>query len=137
MKTAKEILEQDDSLLEILAHRSTPLVELGINPAELAFGRKIRNYVPCLPHTLEPKQINKKEFMRRCVEAKRRQKKNFDSHHGALHFPELRKAETVLVKTDLERNWKTPANVVKKVAPRSYLVQTKKQGQLRRNRRHL
>ena len=52
-------------------------------------------------------------------------------------MPELRKGETVLVKTDLEKNWKTPATVVKKVAPRSYLVQTEKHSELRRNRRHL
>ena len=97
-------------------------MELGISPAELAFGRKIRNTVPCLPHTLEPKQINKKEFMQRDVKPKRRQNKNFDSHHGARRLPELRKCETVLVKTDLEKNWKTPATVVKKKAPRSYLV---------------
>ena len=137
VKTAKEILSQDDSLLAILAYRSTPLVELGISPAELAFGRKIRNTLPCLPHTLEPKQIDKKDFIQRDTKAKMRQKKNFDSHHGARHLPELKEGETVLVKTDLEKNWKTPAKVVKKVAPRSYLVRTEKQGELRRNRRHL
>ena len=75
--------------------------------------------------------------MQRDVEAKRRQKKNFDSHHGARHLPELRKGEKVLVKTDLKKNWKLLAKVVKKVALRSYLVQTEKQGELRRNCRHL
>ena len=104
-------------------------MELRISPAELAFGRKTRNTVPCLLHTLEPKQINKKEFLQRDMEAKRRQKKNFDSHHGARHLPVLRKGETVLVKTDLEKNWKAPA--------KSYLVQTEKQGELRTNHRHL
>ena len=52
-------------------------------------------------------------------------------------MPELRKGETVLVKADLEKNCETPAKVVKKEAPRSYLVQTEKHGELRRNRPHL
>ena len=50
---------------------------------------------------------------------------------------ELRKGKTISVKKDLEKNWKTPTKFLKKVAPGSYLVQTEKQGELRRNWRHL
>ena len=37
VKIAKEILNQDDIFLAILAYRSTPLTELGVSPAKLMF----------------------------------------------------------------------------------------------------
>lgn len=137
VKTAKEILSQKDVFLAVLAYRSTPLVDIGMSPAELLFGRKIRNTLPCLPSTLDPQHINQKEFRTKDQKLKQKQKERYDRRHGVRNLPEIERGETVLVKTDLEKGWRTPARVLEKVAPRSYMVRTESHGDLRRNRRHL
>ena len=67
---------------------------------------------------------------------KRRQKEDYDRRHGVQPLPELSPGDPVLIKTDGEKGWKLPGEVVRKCAPRSFLVQTPR-GHLRRNRRHL
>ena len=49
---------------------------------------------------------------------------------------ELHPGDSVFVKCDGQKSWKLPAEVVRKCAPRSYIVQSAG-GQLRRNRKHL
>ena len=67
---------------------------------------------------------------------KRRQKEDYNRRHGVQPLPELSPGDPVLVKMDGEKGWKLPGEVVRKCAPRSFLVLTPR-GHLRRNRRHL
>ncbi len=136
MKTVKEILRQDDIFLALLSYRSTPIPDLGASPAELAMGRKLRTTMPSLPSTLQPRVISHKEVRERDAVMKRRQKEDYDRRHGVQPLPELSPGDPVLIKTDGEKGWKLPGEVVRKCAPRSFLVQTPR-GHLRRNRRHL
>ena len=64
---------------------------------------------------------------------KRRQKEDYDRRHGVQPLPELSPGDPVLIKTDGEKGWKLPGEVVRKCAPRSFLVQTPR-GHLHRNR---
>lgn len=63
----RQILQKEEKLdLGLLAYRSTPL-ECGFSPAELLFGRKIRNTLPLLeekliPHWIKFKQLENKQF---------------------------------------------------------------------------
>ena len=67
---------------------------------------------------------------------KRRQKDDYDRRHGVQPLLELSPGDPVLIKTDGEKGWKLPGEVVRKCAPRSFLVQTPR-GHLLRNQRHL
>ena len=124
VKTVREILRQDDIFLALLSYRSTPIPDLGASPAELATGRKLRTTMPSLPSTLQPRVISHKEVRARDAVIKRRQKEDYDRRHGVQPLPELSPGDPVLIKTDGEKGWKFPGEVVRKCAPRSFLVQT-------------
>ena len=81
VRTAKEILEQDDVFLALLTYRAIPIPELGASPAELAFNRRLRTTLPSLPGTLSPRTISRHDIQGRNEALKRRQKQNYDRHH--------------------------------------------------------
>ena len=55
---------------------------------------------------------------------------------GTQLLPELHPTDPVLVKKEREKAWKTPGEITRKCAPRSYIVKMAG-GEKRRNRRHL
>ena len=135
VKAAKELLKQDDIFLALLTYRSTPIPDLGASPAELAFSRRLRTTLPSLPGTLTPRTVNQETLRERDAAFKQKQKRDYDRHHGVQPFPELHPGDSVFVKSDGQKGWKLPAEVVQQCAPRSYIVQSAG-GQLRRNRKH-
>ena len=64
VRTAKDILRQDD-ILALLTYRSTPIPDLGVSPAELAIGIKLRTSLPTLPPTLMHHTINSNQVQER------------------------------------------------------------------------
>ncbi|KAL8580621.1 hypothetical protein ACOMHN_046824 [Nucella lapillus] len=137
VRTAKDILCQDDVFRSLLAYRATPIPELGASPAELAFGRKLRTTLPSLPKTLTPRTIQRNVVQQRDQTFKSQQKANFDRHHGARQIPPLCPGDQVLIKLDGEKGWKQPAVVLKPSTQQSYLLKTSTGAELRRNRRHI
>jgi hypothetical protein len=136
VKIAKPILAQPDPFLALLSYRATPIPTLEKSPAELAHGRKIRTTLPLLPSALMPYTVNHETVRQRGEAAKQNQKFYFDKQHGARPLSELQPGNKVLIKNDKEKKWNGPAEVIRQVAPRSYLLQTTN-GRIRRNRRHI
>ena len=137
VRTAKEILAQDDPFLALLTYRATPIPELGASPAELAYGRRLRTTLPSLPSALKPRAVQQDKVRELDAKFKARQKAGYDRRHGVRSLPNLQPGEPVLVKLDGQKGWRQPAVVKDIVAPRSYLLETAGGGQLRRNRKHL
>ena len=136
VKTAKDMLKQDDVFLALLSYRATEIPELGASPAELMFGRKIRTTLPVAPRCLVQKNLDLEDLREKDAAWKEKQRGYFDRHHGARPLPDLQPNDPVLVKLDNQKGWEQPARVLGKCAPRSYIVETPT-GQLRRNRRNL
>ena len=137
VKIAKSILDQEDPTLGLLVYRSTPLPNVGLSPAELLFGRRLRTTLPVLDKTLTPRFIDPSTVNERDAAAKEKQKFFHDRHHSARPLSPLRPGDSVLIRSDDGRKWRQqPAEVVSTVGPRSLLV-SQNGRQLRRNRRHL
>ena len=118
VKTVEKILRQNDIFFGVLSYRSTPIPDLGASPAELAMEKKLRITMPSLPPTLRPRIISHKEMRKRDEVMKRRQKESYDRRHRMQPLPELSTGDPVLVKTDGEKGWKLPGEVVRKCATR-------------------
>ena len=89
--------------LALLTYRATPVPELGASPAELAFKRRLRTTLPSLPGTLSPRIISRDDIQERNEALKRRQKQNYDRHHGVHPLPELQPGDPVLIKCEGEK----------------------------------
>ena len=134
VQTAKNIIAQKDYELALLTYRATPVTGLGISPAELAFGRKIRTRLPSIRESLLPRDS---EVRQRDAEVKCRQKLDYDRHHGVKTLPPLIPGDTVRIMTDNEKpGWTQPGTVTERCHNRSYIVSTPS-GTFRRNRKHL
>lgn len=134
VRTAKGILKQKKPELALLTYRATPLPALGVSPAELALGRRLRTTLPVPPETLMPSAVHPNIVQERDENYKRTTRGYYNK--GARHLPELSPGDPVLIKEDGQKDWKRPGEVIGECAPRSYLVKTA-DGELRRNRRHL
>ena len=135
VRSAKEFLRQNDPHLALLTYRATPLPALGVSPAELAYGRRLRTTLPAVPQTLSPRPVNHNLIRNRDMANKTLQKKYFD--RKTCHLPDLEPDDQVLLKKgEGEKGWNQPGEVVGQCAPRSYTISTP-DGQLRRNRKNL
>ncbi|XP_055061242.2 uncharacterized protein [Misgurnus anguillicaudatus] len=135
---AKRVLRQPDPQLALMSYRSTPLNATGMSPAQLMIGRQIRTTVPMLKKRLLPSPIDYEEVKRRDKHTKQAYQYFYNRRHSARSLPDLHPGQSVKVKLDGEKGWKTPATVVEKAPePRSYIVQTDGGAISRRNRRHI
>ena len=135
IRTEIDILRQD-IFLALLTYHSMPVPDLGVSPAELAMGRKLRISMPTLPSMLMPHTINYDRVWECDHAFKQHQKQCFDHHHGTWPLPELHPGDPVLLKRDGKKEWKWPAEVVHLVTPHSYLLHTDG-GELKHNCKHI
>ncbi|KAJ3649934.1 hypothetical protein Zmor_021650 [Zophobas morio] len=132
VKLLKTILKKnEDPFLGMLAYRNTPL-SCGASPAQLLFGRQLRDRVPAISRRLVPKLPNHQAIRREMEAEKQRQKHHYDRRHRTKDNAELKAGDRVwLIHRKEEGMVQTPDET-----PRSYWVKTP-HGQVRRNRQHL
>jgi len=132
VQTVKNLLSKSaDPHQALLAYRSTSL-EVGKSPAELLFGRKLRNGVPVMPTSLEPNWPGFEKVKDDARQQKLRQKEDYDSRFRVRELPPLQIGQKVWVP-----DRKESATVTRLAdTPRSYVVESET-GQVRRNRRSL
>ncbi|XP_037505811.1 uncharacterized protein K02A2.6 [Rhipicephalus sanguineus] len=132
VQTVKHLLEKaDDPYLALLAYRDTP-GPTGFSPAKLLMGRQLRSRVPAFPALLVPGNVDNKQVTKRDLEAKQRQRRNFNRRHAAKDLPALSPNTRVWV-----RDLKCEGEITQQAdTPRSYWVQTER-GHVRRNRKML
>merc|ERR1712035_39146 len=136
--TAKRILRQPDPHLALMSYRATPISATGLSPAQLMIGRQLRTTVPILPKQLNPGPIDYRTVRFKDQQAKAAYCFFYNRRHSTQPLPALQPGQSVNIKLDEEKSWKTPAKVIAEAPePRSYYVQTEQGTLARRNRRHL
>ncbi|PFX11487.1 Uncharacterized protein K02A2.6, partial [Stylophora pistillata] len=132
VRTVKDILKKnDDPYLGLLAYRTAPL-QNGLAPCALLMNRQLRTQVPTFPDNLQPNlrlkdlaKLDAKEELYRS-----HQKSNHDRRYKAKDLPEFQSGEKVWIR-DQDRMGRVLAA---SSSPRSYIVETDKGTQFRRNR---
>ena len=131
VQTVKNLLEKDDDpYVALLVYRTTPL-QIGFSPAELLMSRKLRTTIPTTKESRKPQIPNEKIIRERDENSKKRQKYNFDTHHGVRPLQTMNPGTKVWI---ADRD--SEAIVVNRSDSRSYRVELE-DGMYRRNRRHL
>ena len=116
-----------DPHLSLLTYRTTPL-ENGYTPAELLMRRQLQTNLPVHHANLMPRNTTRSDIAEREEARRLTTKQHHDQHFKAKELPELKPDDLVFI-----RDSRKDGMVVKKVAPRSYQVQTDT-GVVRRNR---
>uniref|UniRef100_A0A8C9UY15 Gypsy retrotransposon integrase-like protein 1 n=1 Tax=Scleropages formosus TaxID=113540 RepID=A0A8C9UY15_SCLFO len=123
--------EKGDPCIALLEYRNTPLDDIGLSPAQLLMGRRLKTKLPTSTTLLTPEgnwQIKEKLNHRQA-----KQKCYYDRHTQQL--PEIAPGDNVRLRQG--QVWK-PATVLNKhECPRSFIVRTSEGKTYRRNRRHL
>ena len=131
VQTVKSILNKvTDSYLGLLSYQATPLDNV-YSPAELLMGRKLCSTIPCVTRNVQAKlSTTFRDTPERTVTPVKATK-NFNKRHRARQLKALQTGDQVWIP-----EFQQQATVLRKVAPRSYLVQTPR-GRMGRNRQHL
>ena len=133
----KKILRRRDPFLALMSYRATLHTTTGISPCQLIMGREIRTLLPTLELNLKQVLPSQQAVARKDEETKTTYSRHFDKRHGVRPLPELQPGDSVHVKLDQQKVWKTPGKVIaRSPVPRSYIIQTPN-SVVRRNRRHL
>ena len=90
VQTINDSLKKEkDPAKALMSYRATPL-ENGYSPAEMLFGRKIRNTVPVFPDQLKPSWPGLQELREHEQESKIVQTKRYNVSHGCTELPALK-----------------------------------------------
>ena len=137
VRIAKKILKQHDPFLALMSYLATPHTFTGVRPCQLMMGREIRALLPTLESNLKPVPPNHEAAAKKDEQSKTAYRQDFDTRHGVRPLSNLQPGDSVHVKLDLPKGWKTPGKVIgRSLTPRSYVIQTPFRV-VRRNRRHL
>ncbi|XP_016139457.1 uncharacterized protein K02A2.6-like [Sinocyclocheilus grahami] len=107
VQTAKKILKQDDPFLALLAYRATPIAATGCSPSQLLMGRHLRTTVPVMASNLDPEWPDLKRVEVKDRKAKDSYRYFFNRRHGARSLLLLSPGDSVRLKLDGEKEWKT------------------------------
>lgn len=122
-----------DVSLAVLEWRNTPIKGLGVSPAQILQGRRLRSSLPTTNNQLRPKPISHK-LTPALEEKAAKYKQQYDKSARLTEYPELHRGENVRMHTP--EGW-LPAKVVDfGPEPRSYIV-SREGREYRRNRVHL
>ena len=120
-----------DPNIALLRYRNTPITRMQYSPAQMLFGRRLRDTLPVKPSLLKPSTpTNSRKQLRR--------RQNYQAKYynrGARQRKDFKEGESVRVKVEPKAKEWVPAVVSEKYStPRSYIVTTDRGPTLRRNR---
>ena len=138
IQTVKKLIKKSKNTQSaheaLLAYRNTPL-HIGLSPAQLFLGRRVRTSLPTSAPLLSPLSTkDMKDIQERLKGRQMKYKADYDHRCGRESRP-LHEGESVSICT--RDKWYQGEVVEKFKSPRSYIVLSPEGQRYRRNRRHL
>ena len=137
-------LDTDKFARALLVHRNCPDAESGLSPAQIIFGRELRDHLPALVSRYQPRQEWRLEAdLRAQAMAKRHGRMEKWLQHGAKALPPLNLGDTVAIQDQAANNgkagrWNKTGIVIETLPYDSYLVKVHgNRSVTQRNRRFL
>lgn len=109
MQIAKQILEQGDTFLALMAYHATPVPATEKTPSELIMGRQIQTTMQTMANILEPKLPTTAAVKKADAKVKWGYKESFDRRNGTRELPQLQPGLWVGAKPDTEKQRTTEA----------------------------
>ena len=124
IETVKSLWRKNNNkYLALPDYRTTPLPDIGLSPAQLFMGRRLRNVLPVTEGLLQPASNNQQEISKYLKKTKEVQKKYHD-RHASKSMKELLPGTKVRMQPwTNSKEWKPAAVVRRHHTPRSYVVQ--------------
>lgn len=135
VQTIENLLKKvQDPYKALLNYRNTPLDGIGLSPAQILMGPRLKTSLPttCNSELLKPQGAQ--EIKQHLQKIKEREKVFYDKH-CRKELPPPAKGDKVTLKQD--KKWVQATVVNKHHTPRSYVIQTPQGQKYRTNRRHL
>ena len=126
---------KEDPYLALLAIRNTPKENMDYSPAQRLMGRRTRTTMPTHKSLLGPELIDMEKTIQ---QLENKQNKISDKFAHRRDLPPLQPGDKVYIQNEDKniKRWK-PARVIRNQTNRSYIVQTERGKELRRDRHHL
>lgn len=135
-------LDNDRFARALLTHRNNPCPTSGLSPAQIIFGRVLRDFLPIQPGKFAPRpEWRLAADQRAAAFAKRHVLKHEQLHHGARHLPPLVLSEHVAIQDQTgktPRAWTKTGTILEVLPHHSYLVRVDGSNRVtKRNRQFL
>ncbi|XP_035799241.2 uncharacterized protein K02A2.6-like [Amphiprion ocellaris] len=136
VQTVKNLLKKaecskSDPYISLMEYRNTPLENVGLSPAQLLMGRRLKTKLPTSTSLLTPNGSEK--VHQQLKENQEKQKLYFDRQTRTL--PDLQAGDNARIQRG--ETWQPAVVLHKHQQPRSFVVRTPDGRIYRRNRKHL
>jgi transposase InsO family protein len=133
VRTVKNLLKKaEDPYLAILNYRNTPIDGIGLSPAQMLMGRRLRTKLPVMKKLLNTEKSS--EIKEKLQLKQDNCKKQYDKHAGKQLKP-LKPGQFVMFRH--KDSWQNGTIQQSHDMPRSYVVKSPEGKYYRRNRRHI
>ena len=139
VQTVKSLLKKaKDPYMSIMIYRDTIINPIGLSPAQMFLGRRLKTTLPVTSPLLKPNQhtCNADVVQSRKEYSQMKQKSYFDKHCGKEQ-KYLEPGDKVLMRREQSTKWEPAIVVSKHSSPRSYVLEKKNGQTYRRNRKHI
>ena len=137
VQTVKNLLKKSkDPYKSLMNYRDTTIESVGLSPAQMFLGRRLKTALPVTTPLLKPQKYDSSVVQNKRGKAQNKQKQYFDQHSGKS-LSKLKPGDQVVMKRDHTETWEPATVVTQHESPRSYVVQQNNGHKFRRNRKHL